>query len=83
VRNLNFNLKISDSRQSTKDDHSVEELAVVPTHPVRGGKDQNTVANSKVERFPDTFEAERCEASENRKPKPATTWTWMVLLRIP
>ena len=44
---------------------------MVPTHPVRGGQDQNTVAGpflvakSNVERFPDTSELERCEESEH------------------
>ena len=71
AENVSLNFKISNSRQPIKDDHSVEELAVVPTHPVRGGQDHNTVAgpflvaNSNVERFPDTFDLERCEASEH------------------
>ena len=57
-------LRLRVTEDITKDDHSVEELiAVVPTHIVVGGLDQNTVADpspvanySKGERFPDTSE---------------------------
>ena len=77
-------LRLRVSEDESKDDHFVEEmLAMVPTHLVRGGQDQNTVAdpfpvaNSKGERFPGTSEVERCEHStreaENREPKPAAT----------
>ena len=60
---------LRDSEDKRKDDHSVEELlAVAPTHLVRGGQDQNTVAdpfpvaNSKVER------------PSSRKDKSARQW---------
>ena len=76
---LKVNLKFSDSRLP-KDDHS-EKLA--PTHLVGGGQDLLDMAGpflaiSKMEKFPNTSEVERCEYSshepEVREPKPATAY---------